>query len=85
MSNKVNDINIKNWTYLFFNDTIDIQNFDLDNIKIDEESYKYILIYFIGYVKIKKYIQNYSVNPLYLIFRYVNGYFKNSKTRRSVD
>ena len=54
MSNKVNDINIKNWTYLFFNDTIDIQNFDLDNIKIDEKSYKYILIYFIGYVKIKK-------------------------------
>ena len=25
---------------------------------------------------IKKYLKNYTANPLYLIFRYVNGYFK---------
>ena len=44
MSNKVKDINIKNRTYYFFNDIIDIGNFDLNNIKIDENSYKNILI-----------------------------------------
>ena len=44
------------------------------NIKIDEKSDKNILIYYIGYVTIKEYIKIYSVNPLYLIFRYVNGY-----------
>ena len=44
MSNKVKDINIKNRTYYFFNDIIDIENFDLNNIKIDENSYKNILI-----------------------------------------
>ena len=40
---RVKDINIKNRTYYFFND-INITDFDLDNIKIDEKSYKNILI-----------------------------------------
>ena len=33
MSNKVEDIDIKNWTYYFFNDMIDIKNFGPNNIK----------------------------------------------------
>ena len=50
----------------------------MNNIKIDEKSYKNILIYYIGYVTIKdsKYIKINSVNPLYLIFNKVNGYFE---------
>ena len=76
MSNKVKDINIKNRTYYFFNDTVDIETFDPNNIKIDEESYKNILIYYIGCVPIKEYIKIFNVNPLYLIFIYVNGYFE---------
>ena len=40
MSNKVNDIDIKNCTYYFFNDIINIKNFDPNNIQIDEKSYK---------------------------------------------
>ena len=39
MSNKVEDIDIKNRTYYFFNDIINIESFDLNNIKIDEKSY----------------------------------------------
>ena len=72
MSNK----NIKNTTYYFFNDIINTGNFDPNNIKIDEKSYKDNLIYYIGYVTIKEYIRIYSVNPFYLIFRYfeeING------------
>ena len=78
MSNKVKDINIKNRTFYFFSDIINIENFDLFNIKIEEKSYKSVLIYYIGYVTIKhsKYIKIYSVNPLHLIFGKVNGYFK---------
>ena len=48
MSNKVKDINIKSRTYYFFNDIINIENFDSNNIKIHEKSYKNILIYYIG-------------------------------------
>ena len=44
MSNKVKDINIKNHTYDFFNDIINIKNFDPNNIRINKESYKNILI-----------------------------------------
>ena len=76
MSNKVKDINIKIWTHYFFSDIINIESFDPNNIKIDEKSYKNILTYYIGYMTIKEYIKIYSVNPLYLIFRYANGYFE---------
>ena len=72
MSNNVKDINTKNWTYYFFSNIIDIENFDLNDIKIDEKSYKNILIYYIGYVKIKEQVKIHSLNPLYLIFRYAN-------------
>ena len=68
----------KNCTYYFFNDIINIKIFDPNNIKIDEKSYKYILIYYTGYETIKdsKYVKINSVNPLYLIFIKLNGYFE---------
>ena len=37
MSNEVKDIDIKNHTYNFFNDMINIKNFDPNNIKLDEK------------------------------------------------
>ena len=42
MSNKIKDVSIKNNTCYFFNDIINIKNFDPNNIKIDEKSYKNI-------------------------------------------
>ena len=50
MSNKFKDIDIINFRYYFFNDIFDIKIFDPNNIKIDEKSYKKILIYYIAYV-----------------------------------
>ena len=38
--------------------------------------YKNILIYYTGYVTIKKFMKIYSGNSLYLIFRYVNRFFE---------
>ena len=78
MSNKVKDTDIKNRTYYFFDDIINIKNLDLNSIKIDKKSYKDILIYCNGYVTIKdsKYVKINSVNPLYLIFNKVNVYFE---------
>ena len=78
MSNKVKDISIKNHTYYFGDDIINIKNFDSNNIKIDKKSYWNIFIYYIGHVTIKdlKYIKINTVNPLYLIFNRVNRYFE---------
>ena len=53
MSNIVKDINIKNHTYYFFDDIINRKDFDPNNIKTDEKSYKNICIYYIAYVTIK--------------------------------
>ena len=44
MSNKVKDMKVKNRTYYFFWDIMDKENFDPNNIKIDEKSYKNIPI-----------------------------------------
>ena len=47
-------INIKNWTYYFFHDMINIKDFDLSLLKIGKKSYKNIGIYNTGYIMIKK-------------------------------
>ena len=56
---------------------INIKDFDPNNITIDKKSYKNILIYYIEYVTIKKDLKNVSVNPLYVIFGKINGYFED--------
>ena len=78
MRNKVKDIDIKNCTYYFFDDIINIKNINSNNIKIDERPYKDILIYYIGYMKIKdsKYVKINSANPLYINFNKVSRYFE---------
>ena len=66
MRNNVKNINMKNRTYYFFNDIINIENFDPNNIKIDKRSYKNVFIYYIVYVTIKEYVKIYGVYPLYI-------------------
>ena len=73
----IKQTDIKNRTYYFYNDMINIKKFDSNLLKIDKKSYKDIGIYNIGHIKIKK-IDDcesiYSVNPLYLRADHVNGY-----------
>ena len=53
MSNEVNDIDIENRTFYFFNEFIKIKIFDPNNNKIDEKSYKNIFVYYTVYATIK--------------------------------
>ena len=72
-------INIKNWTYYFYNDIINIDNFDARLLKIDKKSYKDINIYNIGYVTKKK-IYDWiltAFNPLYLGITCANVYIED--------
>ena len=76
---KVKQIEIKNRTYYFYNDMINLKNFESNLLKIDKKHYKGIDIYYIGYITIKKIgdCENiYSVNPLYLIIGKVDGHIK---------
>ena len=75
----VKELNIKNKTYYFFDDMIDIKNFHSSLLKIDKKSHEDIDIYYIGYITIKKFsdCENiHSVNPLYLIIHSATGHFK---------
>ena len=75
----VKQINIKNQTNYFYNDIVNIKNFEPNLLKIDKKSYKNIGIYNIGYITTKKNddCENiYSVNPLHLLVNYANGYIE---------
>ena len=79
---EIKQLNIKNQTYYFYDDMIDIKNFQSNLLKIDKKPYKDFDVYYIGYITIKKFDkfsdhQNiHNVNPLYLMFKSVTGYFK---------
>ena len=74
----IKQINIKNNTYYFFNDMINIKHFDSDLLKIDKKSYRNIDIYYIGYITTKDRVNIHSVNPLYLIINEVDGFNEES-------
>ena len=42
--------NIKDRTYYFYNDLINVLNFEANNLKLDKKSWKDIDIYYIRYV-----------------------------------
>ena len=75
----VKQMNIKNLTYYFYNDMINIKNFDPILIKIDRKSYKDIGISNIGYTIFKKiddYENIYSVNPFHLLVNHASEYIE---------
>ena len=45
---KVKQINIKNRTYYFYNNIIDLKNFDARLLKVDKKSYRNIDFYYTG-------------------------------------
>ena len=46
-NDKLKEVYIKNRTCYYFHDIIKIEDFDLDNILLDEKSYENILVYII--------------------------------------
>ena len=47
-------VTIKNRTYYFYNDIINLKNYESKLLKIDKKSYKNTGIYNIGYITIEK-------------------------------
>ena len=78
----IKQINIKNRTYYFYNDIINLVEFDGSKIKVDKKDFNNIGIYYLGYEHKKKIsecnvINN--VNPLYLRIINMNGKFEKGK------
>ena len=82
---EVKQINIKNRTYYFYNDQINLKDFDARLLKIDKKDYNEIDIYYIAYVTVKK-IDNCkninSVNPLYLMINEMIGHFEEKNENK---
>ena len=76
------EINIKNRTYYFYNDIINLDEFDESKIKVDKKDFNDIDIYYLGYEHKKKISEcnviN-SVNPLYLRIVDTNGQLEKDK------
>ena len=79
----IKEIDIKNQTYYFFDDMINIKDFDRSLLKIDKKWYKNINTYYIGYITKKNsgYVNIHSVNPLYLIIGEADGSIEYSSTK----
>ena len=83
---EVKQINIKNGTYYFYNDQINLNDFDASLLKIDEKDYKGIDIYYMtGYITFQE-IANCnninSVNPLYLMINKMIGHFEEKNENK---
>ena len=76
---KIKQIDIKNRNFYFYNDQIDLKDFDARLLKIDKKDYNEIDIYCISYVTVKK-INNCknisSKNLLYLMIDEMIGHFE---------
>ena len=69
-------LNIKNRTYYFYNDLINIKDFDARLLKLDKKTSMVLGIYYIGYVTKKPEWSVNSVNPLYLIINRIDGFIE---------
>ena len=82
---EVKQINVKTRTSDFYNDQIDLKDFDVRLLKVDKKDYKEIDIYYIGYVSVEK-IANCnninSVNPLYLMINEMVGHFEEKNENK---
>ena len=82
---EVKQINIKNRTYNFYNDMINLKNFEPNLLKIDKKSYKNVGIYYIGYIAIKKiddYENVYNANSLHFRDSHTNGYIEEKNEKK---
>ena len=76
---KVKQIEIKNRTYYFYNDIINLKNFDSNLLEISKKHYRGIDIYYIGSITILKNgdCENiHSVYHLYLLVNYASRYIE---------
>ena len=76
---KAKQIEIKNRTYYFYKDMINLKKIESNLLKIDKKHLKNIDIYYTGYITTKK-IDDcesiYGVNPLYLLVNHTNRYIE---------
>ena len=81
-------MNNENRTYYFYNDQINLKNFDARLLKVDKKDQKEIEIYYIGKPatltakKITNCNNVNSVNPLYVMINQMIGHFEEKNENK---
>ena len=75
----VRQMNIKSRTYYFYNDLINIKDFDARLLKLDKKTSMGLGIYYIVYVTKKPEWNVNSVNPLYLMINRIDGFIEGKR------
>ena len=78
-------INIKNRTYYFYNDLINIKDFGSSLLKLDKKSFKNISVYYIGYITKKGEYKINIVNPLYLLVDEIDGFIEEKEASKYLN
>ena len=79
------EMNIKTRTYYFYNDLINIKDFDPKLLKPDKKSYKNIDIYYIGYITKNEEYKINSVNPIYLLVHRIDGFIEEKRGNKYLN
>ena len=69
-------LNIKKRTYYFYNDLINLKDFNPNLLKLDKKSFNDISRYYTGYVTKKTRYNISSVNPLYILIDEIDGFIE---------
>ena len=72
----IRQLNIKSKTYYFYNDLINIKNFNNNKLKLDKKGVLGNGVYYIGYITKKTQWHVFSVNPLYLMINKIKCHFE---------
>ena len=78
-------LNIKNRTHYFYNDLINLKDFDPSLLKLDKKSFNDISMYYIEYVTKKSECNLNSVNPLYLLIAELVGYIEKKEGNKYLN
>ena len=78
-------LNIKNRTYYFYVDIINLKDFGPNLLKLDKKSSMDISFYYIGYITKKPEYNINSVNPLYLLIGELDGFIEEKEGNKFLN
>ena len=81
----IKQINIKNRTYYFYNDTINNKDFNSSLIKLEKKSFENIAIYYVGYITKKDEYKINTMNPVYLLTGEIDGFIEEKEGNKYLN
>ena len=81
----IKQINIKNRAYYFYNNIINIKDFDSSLLKLDKNLLKTLIFITLDTLQKKGKFEINSVNPLYLLVHEIDGFIEEIERRKYLN